>query len=79
MRCHDLARERSARSGCRKHNHGTGPHADDPDHEAEQIEQANATDRVPVVFVHGLWLLPSSWDRWAVLFEEAGYAPLTPG
>ena len=49
------------------------------DHEAEQIEQANATGRVPVVFVHGLWLLPSSWDRWAVLFEEAGYAPLTPG
>src|SRR3984893_11994479 len=49
------------------------------DHEAEQIEEANATGRVPVVFVHGLWLLPSSWDRWAALFEEAGYAPLTPG
>ena len=49
------------------------------DHEAQQIEQANATGRVPVVFVHGLWLLPSSWDRWAVLFEEAGFAPLTPG
>jgi non-heme chloroperoxidase len=44
-----------------------------------QIEQANATGRVPVVFVHGLWLLPSSWNRWAALFEQAGYAPLTPG
>src|SRR5256886_6937899 len=44
----------------------------------EQIERANATDRTPVVFVHGLWLLPSSWDRWAALFEEAGYTALTP-
>ena len=48
-------------------------------HEAEQVAQANATGRVPVVFVHGLWLLPSSWDRWAELFRAAGYAPLTPG
>ena len=40
---------------------------------------ANASGRTPVVFVHGLWLLPSSWDRWAEVFEEAGYAPLTPG
>jgi pimeloyl-ACP methyl ester carboxylesterase len=31
------------------------------------------------VFVHGLWLLPSSWDRWATLFEDAGYTALTPG
>ena len=31
-----------------------------------------------MVFIHGLWLLPSSWDAWAALFEEAGYAPLTP-
>jgi pimeloyl-ACP methyl ester carboxylesterase len=29
--------------------------------------------------VHGLWLLPSSWDRWAALFEENGYTALTPG
>jgi non-heme chloroperoxidase len=49
------------------------------DYEAEQIEQANATGRTPIVFVHGLWLLPSSWDRWATVFEEAGFAPLTPG
>ena len=44
-----------------------------------QIEQANASGRTPVVFIHGLWLLPSSWDRWAGAFAEAGYAPLTPG
>ena len=47
--------------------------------DVEQIDRANATGLTPVVFVHGLWLLPSSWDRWAALFEEAGYAPLTPG
>ncbi|HTE62717.1 MAG TPA: alpha/beta hydrolase [Solirubrobacteraceae bacterium] len=48
-------------------------------HEVEQIERANASGLVPVVFVHGLWLLPSSWDRWAAVFEEAGFAALTPG
>jgi len=48
-------------------------------HEAEQIERANKSGRTPVVFVHGLWLLPSSWDRWAAKFEEAGYSALTPG
>jgi pimeloyl-ACP methyl ester carboxylesterase len=31
-----------------------------------------------VVFIHGLWLLPRSWDNWADFFREAGYAPLTP-
>ena len=46
--------------------------------EAEQIERANASGRTPVVFIHGLWLLPSSWDRWAERFEEAGYAAVTP-
>jgi non-heme chloroperoxidase len=49
------------------------------DHEAEQIERANTTERTPVIFVHGLWLLPSSWDRWAEVFEDAGYIALTPG
>jgi pimeloyl-ACP methyl ester carboxylesterase len=48
-------------------------------HELEQVERANATTATPVVFVHGLWLLPSSWDAWAALFEEAGYVALTPG
>ena len=48
------------------------------DHEAEQVKRANSAGRVPVVFVHGLWLLPSSWDRWAELFEKNGYTALTP-
>src|SRR5215204_7403365 len=42
------------------------------------MDQANSSGRTPVVFIHGLWLLASSWDRWATLFEEAGYAPVTP-
>jgi non-heme chloroperoxidase len=46
--------------------------------EKQQIERANAGGKTPVVFIHGLRLLPSSWDRWARLFRTAGYAPLTP-
>src|SRR6266849_354538 len=46
---------------------------------AEQVDKANSSGRTPVVFVHGLWLLPSSWDRWAALFDQAGYAPVSPG
>jgi pimeloyl-ACP methyl ester carboxylesterase len=46
--------------------------------ENREIEAANASGNTPVVFIHGLWLLPSSWDRWGQLFSEAGYAPLTP-
>jgi non-heme chloroperoxidase len=47
-------------------------------HEHEEIQRANTSGRHPVVFVHGLWLLPSSWQRWATAFEEAGYAALMP-
>jgi non-heme chloroperoxidase len=46
--------------------------------ESEQIEAANTTGKTPVLFIHGLWLLPSSWDNWAGVFEEAGYAAVTP-
>jgi non-heme chloroperoxidase len=46
--------------------------------ESREIEAANASGTTPVVFIHGLWLLPSSWANWANLFEQAGYAPLTP-
>jgi pimeloyl-ACP methyl ester carboxylesterase len=48
------------------------------DREARQIEQANASGRTPAVFIHGLWLLPSSWANWAELFEANGYAAVTP-
>jgi non-heme chloroperoxidase len=43
------------------------------------VARANESGRVPVVFIHGLWLLPSSWDRWAAVFDEAGYTPVSPG
>jgi pimeloyl-ACP methyl ester carboxylesterase len=45
---------------------------------AEQVTRANASGRVPVVFIHGLWLLPDSWANWAEFFTRAGYAVLTP-
>ena len=46
--------------------------------ESREIEAANASGSTPVVFIHGLWLLPSSWANWADFFKQAGYAPLTP-
>src|SRR5262249_9106153 len=46
--------------------------------ENREIEAANASGNIPAVFIHGLWLLPSSWANWAELFKQAGYAPLTP-
>jgi pimeloyl-ACP methyl ester carboxylesterase len=49
------------------------------EHEAEQVQRANASGRQPIAFVHGLWLLPNSWDRWAALFEDAGYTAISPG
>jgi pimeloyl-ACP methyl ester carboxylesterase len=48
------------------------------EHEAEEIDRVNASGLNPVVFVHGLWLLPSSWDRWRAVFEDAGYTTLAP-
>src|SRR5262245_62835976 len=46
--------------------------------ERNEIAAANASRNTPVVLIHGLWLLPSSWDNWVEFFEQAGYAPLTP-
>src|SRR4051812_43214441 len=46
--------------------------------ESKEIEAANASGSTPVVFIHGLWLLPSSWADWVEFFRQAGYAPLTP-
>ena len=46
--------------------------------EKREIEAANASGSQPVMFIHGLWLLPSSWANWADLFKQAGHAPLTP-
>ena len=46
--------------------------------ERAEVEKANAAGRTAAVFIHGLWLLPSSWDRWGEVFEEAGYAAVKP-
>jgi non-heme chloroperoxidase len=46
--------------------------------EQGQIDAANQSGGTPVVFIHGLWLLPSSWDNWADFFKQAGHPPLTP-
>jgi pimeloyl-ACP methyl ester carboxylesterase len=48
-------------------------------HVQEEIDRANGSGLQPVVFVHGLWLLSTSWDRWRTLFEEQGYITLAPG
>src|SRR5256714_14023310 len=48
-------------------------------HEQQEIDRANTEGKQPVVFVHGLWLLASSWDNWRQLFEERGYTALAPG
>ncbi|MEV4628212.1 alpha/beta hydrolase [Micromonospora sp. NPDC049523] len=47
--------------------------------ELAEIGRANVSGRKPVVFVHGLWLLSSSWQRWRDLYEQAGYATIAPG
>src|SRR4249920_2501956 len=47
--------------------------------ELAEIERANTSGKTPIVFVHGLWLLDSSWDRWARFAEEHGYIAVTPG
>ncbi|WP_371403739.1 alpha/beta hydrolase [Kribbella sp. NBC_00662] len=49
------------------------------DRERSEVEQANTSGKQPVVFIHGLWLLSSSWDRWRRLFEENGYSTIAPG
>src|SRR5258708_36173057 len=48
-------------------------------HEQQEIDRANASGLQPVVFVHGLWLLASSWDNSRALFEEQGDTTLAPG
>lgn len=49
------------------------------DWERDEIARANETDRTPVLFVHGLWLLSSSWAPWRALFEDTGFVTLAPG
>jgi pimeloyl-ACP methyl ester carboxylesterase len=46
--------------------------------EQAEVDAANASGKTPVVFIHGLWLLSSSWQPWRELFEAEGYATLAP-
>jgi pimeloyl-ACP methyl ester carboxylesterase len=48
------------------------------DRESEQVEKANSSGRTPIVLIHGLWVLPSSWNNWVEYFEHEGYAGVTP-
>ncbi|MBI1256490.1 MAG: alpha/beta fold hydrolase [Chloroflexi bacterium] len=48
-------------------------------HEEQQIERANNSGLQPIVFVHGLWLLASSWDNWRSFFEDQGFTTIAPG
>jgi non-heme chloroperoxidase len=47
--------------------------------EAQETGRANDSGLQPVVFVHGLWMLASSWQPWRSFFEDNGYATVAPG
>ena len=49
------------------------------DWELQEIDRVNDSGLTPVTFVHGLWLLSSSWQNWRDFFEEHGYATIAPG
>ena len=66
------------RVGNRQRQHQTQHIAVGTAAEQQQIDRANKSGNTPVVFIHGLWVLPSSWQNWADLFEKNGYAPVTP-
>lgn len=48
-------------------------------HEQQDIKRANDSGLQPVIFVHGLWLLASSWDKWRKFFESKGFTTIAPG
>ena len=47
--------------------------------ESAEVAHANQSGKQPVVFIHGLWLLATSWNSWADHFEAAGYVAVKPG
>lgn len=40
--------------------------------------QTSTTAPDTIVFVHGLWMTPLSWEGWAARFEALGYRVITP-
>ena len=49
------------------------------DWEKAEIDRANESGLTPVTFVHGLWLLSSSWQQWRDLFEANDFITIAPG
>ena len=47
--------------------------------ELAEVTRANDSGLKPIVFVHGLWMLGSSWQPWRDLFEDNGYTTIAPG
>src|SRR5258708_23607922 len=47
--------------------------------ETQETGRANASGLLPVVFVHGLWMLASSWQPWRSFFEDNGCTTVAPG
>ena len=47
--------------------------------ELAEVTRANDSGLKPIVFVHGLWMLGSSWQPWRDLFEANGYTTIAPG
>lgn len=38
-----------------------------------------ATDKAPIVLIHGLWMTPKSWNTWAERFRSLGHEVIVPG
>lgn len=47
------------------------------DHELDEITRVNDSKKQPVLFVHGLWMLPASWRNWEELFATHGFVTLS--
>lgn len=45
----------------------------------QRVQDINRSGRQPALFIHGLWLEPSSWHQWLSRFENAGYGCAAPG
>ena len=42
------------------------------------INTAQPTGADTILFIHGLWLTPRSWEHWAARYESRGYKVLAP-
>lgn len=49
------------------------------DEDALLISDANESGLTPILFIHGLWLHRSSWNKWSARFAKEGFFPVAPG